>query len=634
MDVRETFEFPSFGRSAANPPFRARGLEETRLHGRERLGLPSRGRCLSRAALASAALSLMLSCAPGFALWAQVAEGALESRADPETSGGEPPHEGKPPAAEAPAREEPAAAEAPAQAPKEPGPTPGPEIARPEERPGSWGRKPTRIDLSLEDAIRMAIENNLNVKISKIDEGVREREVEAARGIFDPSLNLGTTYAKNREPTASILYVPGVTTIGLNKFETLSYYGSISGTHLLGTRYELRVSQSERDNPTVNKTFTLLNPIAQTQVIASLRQPLLKGAWYTVNTADVRIAENTARLAREQLELAVIDTVFRVEEAYWNLLFATKNLEAKEKTLEVTLANLENVRRKRQVGTLAAIDVTTAESQVALRRAELEEAKLLAENARDELLNLVNYTGDRSLKELWEDGTRRLPFDEIQLNPTTPPEFVWPPVDRHEALSLAFSKRPEYRQLDLNLLNDEIRLSVAKNALLPSLDVIGQWTQSGLQDSFGDSWDELGTGRYYSWFAGVEFSIPIPNRGPRSAYQNARDAIRRTRLQRMDLENRIVLEVDAAIRTIASLRRKVAELEERVRLQSELLQAERVKLEAGKSIPYTVSVIENDLVADQTNALRANADLQRAIAEFYRATGTLLERHRIQVVSD
>ncbi|MGQ9591606.1 MAG: TolC family protein [Planctomycetota bacterium] len=480
----------------------------------------------------------------------------------------------------------------------------------------------------------MAVENNLNVRVSKIDEDVRKRDVEAARGIFDPSLNLGTTYAKNREPTASILYVPGVTTIGLNKFETLSYYGSISGTHLLGTRYELRVAQSERDNPTVNKTFTLLNPIAQTQVTAALRQPLLKGAWYTVNTADVRIAENTARLAREQLELVVIDTVFRVEEAYWNLLFATKNLEAKEKTLEVTLANLENVRRKRQVGTLAAIDVTTAESQVALRRAEVEEAKLLAENARDELLNLVNYTGDRSLKELWEDGTRRLPFDEIQLNPTTPPEFAGPPADRHEALSLAFSRRPEYRQLDLNLLNDEIRLSVAKNALLPSLDVIGQWTQAGLQDSLAESWDELGTGRYYSWFAGVEFSIPIPNRGPRNAYRNAQDSIRRTRLQRMDLENRIVLEVDAAIRTIASLRRKVAELEERVRLQSELLQAERVKLEAGKSIPYTVSVIENDLVADQTNALRANADLQRAIAEFHRATGTLLERHRIQVVSD
>ncbi len=505
---------------------------------------------------------------------------------------------------------------------------------RPEEAPGSWTRKPVRIALSLEDAVRMALENNLEVRVSRVDEEMRRREVVVARAAFDPSFNLGMTYSKNREPTVSILEVSGLAQIGISKSEILSYYGSVSGTYTLGTRYELRLSQVERDQPTVNPAFTLLNPVTQTRVTATVRQPLLKGAWYKVNTAEVKIAENASRLAKEQLELVVTDIVFRVEEAYWNLVFATKNLEAKEKTLQVALANLENVQKKRQVGTLAAVDVTTAESQVALRRAELEEAKLLAENARDLLLNLINYTGDRSLKDLWQAGSRLLPFDQVQVDCTTPPELDWPEVDRHEALSQAFARRPEYRQMQLGLETDEIRLSVAKNALLPSVDLLGQWIQAGLQDSFSDSWDELGTGRYYSWFAGVEFSMPLGNRGPRNTYRNALDSIRRTRLQMAQLENQIVLEVDAAIRTIASLRRKVAELEERVKLQSELLEAERVKLEAGKSIPYAVSVIENDLVADQTNSLRASADLQRARAQLYRAMGTLLERHRIEVVSE
>ncbi len=130
---------------------------------------------------------------------------------------------------------------------------------------------------------------------------------------------------------------------------------------------------------------------------------------------------------------------------------------------------------------------------------------------------------------------------------------------------------------------------------------------------------------------GVELSVPLSNRGPRNIYRNTREEFRRLNLQKKSLENQIVLEIDLAIRTIKNLTTRVIDLEEDVRLKQQLLEDEKRKLEVGSSIAYTVSTIENDLVTSETEALRANADLQTAKGDFYRATGTLLQRHNVFV---
>ena len=163
------------------------------------------------------------------------------------------------------------------------------------------------------------------------------------------------------------------------------------------------------------------------------------------------------------------------------------------------------------------------------------------------------------------------------------------------------------------------------------MDVLGRWTQLGLEETWGESYSSMGDGRFYNWLVGVEFSVPLSNRGPRNLYRNSREQLTRLQLQKKDLENKIVLEIDLAIRTIKNLTKRVIDLEEDVRLKQQLLEDEKSKLEVGRTIAYTVSTIENDLVTSETEALRANADLQTAKADFYRATGTLLQRHNVWV---
>ena len=484
--------------------------------------------------------------------------------------------------------------------------------------------------LSLEDAIRMAMENNLGVKIAQLDEMVSAREIVIARSAFDPFFNVSATFAKNRDPTISALDTSGAQGVAVNPSENTSYSTGIAGTTTLGSTYNLTLQLSEFDRPSANTLFTRLNPVIRTQAFLDFRQPLLKGAWYAVNTADIRITQNNLEFSQEGFEAVLIETAFQVESAYWQLVFSTQNLIAREKSRAVSLENLENARTRRDVGSFSENDVTTVESQWVLRKVDYEVAELLVENSRDALLDLINYAGDQSLREAWRTGTLSGPYDHINVIATTEPSRV-PPLDRDAALASAFRMRPDYRQIEISLQNQRIRVDVARNGLLPQIDVFGRWTQLGLEETYTESYNSIESGAFYDWLVGVELSVPLSNRGPRNIYRNARAEGRRLRLQKKSLENQIVLEIDLAIRTIKNLTTRVIDLEEDVRLKQQLLEDEKSKLEVGRTIAYTVSTIENDLVTSETEALRANADLQTAKGDFYRATGTLLQRHNVFV---
>jgi outer membrane protein len=490
------------------------------------------------------------------------------------------------------------------------------------------------LSLSLEQAVRMALERNIQIQISREDNSIRRRETVIARAVFDPFFNLGATYAKNRDPSVSAIEVGNLVTSGIasNPSEDVSYSVGLGGVWLLGTEYNLQLRQSQSDRPAAaSGGLTFFNPITSTSASVDLRQPLLKGAWYNVNMADIRIASNTAEISREELERITMETVFAVEQAYWELLFSEQNLEGKRKALLVADENLGNTRKKHAVGTMAAIDVTTAKSQKALRKVEVEEALLLLENSRDALLDLINQSGEQSLKERWDRGEASRGYDSVRVDCTTQPTLSGAPYAREEALRLAFLHLPAYKQNELNLKNQELRHFLAQNELLPSLDLLARWTQLGLEEHYQRSYRELEGGKFYDWMVGLEFAIPLSNRANRSRYRNARSEARKLLLDRRNLENQMVLGVDQALREVASLEQRVRDLTDSVRYHAELLEAERRKLEVGKSVAYTVSTIENDLVDQQTQALRTKADLQTAKARLYRVTGTTLHRYRIVV---
>ncbi len=506
--------------------------------------------------------------------------------------------------------------------------------------PPGISQKKIELRLSLQEAIEWALSKNLSLVAQEYDYDIRKRELIAARATFDPFFNMGTSYTKNRDPSVSILEVGDPTTgftptsfVTVSPTDVFDVRGGLQGLSPIGTSYQLSLIETRLNNPQA-RIFGL-NPRYSTRAEIRATQPLLKGAWYSYNTANIRTALNNIELSREDLELLAINVVFNVENAYWDLVFAVKNYESKVKALQVARENLRIDKKKVEVGTKAKIDITTSESQVALRKTEYDQAASNLEDARDTLLDRINFVGvEESLKALLENRAPQKPFrkySDILVIPSTEPspESIQP--DRSQSISMAFDNRVEYHKLDLQIKNQDIAIAMSQNELLPSLNITGAWSQLGLDRSFSDSVDRMFTGKFYDWSVGATFEVPLSLRGPRAGYRNARDLKRQLQLQKQELENTMVLEVDKAIRGLQYAHRAVLNLEKQVELQEELLRAEKVKLEVGKSISYTVALIENDLVAFEAQAIRAKADYEIAKTVYERAVGNLLKKRKVDL---
>lgn len=482
-----------------------------------------------------------------------------------------------------------------------------------------------RVEMTLESAIRMALRNNYDQRIQAIDREIVLRNILIEKAVFDPYFNLGYSFNKNRDATASSLNLDPlnpVIGVEVNPFNFNTYFASITGDTILGTNYSLAYEGSRADNP--EASFFSLNPRYSSQLRAQITQPILKNGWYDYNSSSLRLARNDAEISRHQFLQVLTDTIYQVTLAYWELVFAHKNFQARRNALELAQEQLRLEGQKLRFGTVAPVDLITSKSQLARRKTEFDTAWQTLEKARDDLLRQVNFSGSRTLRAAWEMDGLDL-YGSLVVIPVTEPDGDPRSPERDRSLESAFRRRPDFLQAELEITRERINLARARNQLLPQLDFTGSWSQIGLEQNLHDSWDGIEEGRFYNWSAGLNLSVPLTYRGLIAGYRNARSQLERSLQSRSRLENEVVIEVDQAIRDLAHAHRAVTNLNQLVRLQEVLLAAEKRKLEVGTSIAYTVTQIENDLVDIQAEELRAQADFENAKAKYRMAVGELLD---------
>ncbi len=330
------------------------------------------------------------------------------------------------------------------------------------------------LTLRLDEAVRMAIENNFQIKVADKGRDIGRRNWVVEKAVFDPYFSASSDYSKNRAPTSSFLDI-GVgglqPVITVNPFETNAYSGAIGGRTILGTEYSLSLSQNWFDRPLAEGSLFGINPQSEVNASIQITQPLLKSAWHQYNSSRLRIAVNDRIAADHQLELTASELVFQTESAYWQLSYAIKNHETQEQLLRTANENLEIAREERAAGAASEVDVIVAGSQLALRKVEFHAARTLLSNTRDQLLLLLNKTGVRSLKNRWESGLGGTDFGEITVTPISEPRSAPFTPDRDVALRFAFENRADYKQLQIEIDNKRIQVAAAKNETLPELGV-------------------------------------------------------------------------------------------------------------------------------------------------------------------
>jgi outer membrane protein TolC len=530
-----------------------------------------------------------------------------------------------------------------------------------------------KLELSLTDALSLALENNLDIAVQRYIRPIAESDVlrarsgQAARGIpgatlpsglnqgalgvgvnqfqgaggvgsaggisggggavqippvgsFDPSVTFNFSWDRTTAPlnTLQVAGVPQVVT-GSTAFSGSYTQMLPDGTSFLFSLNGIRQNSTQQ--------FLLYNPAVISRFAVGFNQPMLNGFGRLPNERFITVAQNNLRTSDELFRTQVTNVVVQVENAYWNLAAARENVLAAQRSLDAAQTLLRQTRTMVDLGTAAVLDVTSAQSQVAAAERDLIVARTNVQLQQAQLKSMLSKRVDSELDAAEIEITDQLP---------EPSEVDIP--DLQVALQDAFRLRPDLHVSQQGLLSQSVTARFTRNGLLPTVNTFGLYAGAGLAGNSlststgaGASLNQDFSAAYPEYAGGLSITLPIRNRSAQADNLRARLEERQYEVSQQQLRQQISLEVRQAEIALIQGKAQVEASHEAVKLADQILEAERKKLQLGISTPYNVILRERDAITARQADIAAVAGYARALVEMDRATGTILDRNGVTI---
>ncbi|MFH2107363.1 MAG: TolC family protein [Chrysiogenia bacterium] len=484
--------------------------------------------------------------------------------------------------------------------------------------------------LSLQECLAIALKHNIALGIKVVQVERQEGLLSQTKEKFLPVLTFQLGKAKTNTPSYSWIDAEGAISAASQQLS-----GQLTQNLWLGGNFTLQVDTSQYES---NQRFQTINPRYEGAVVFKLVQPLLRNMGNRISRKSIIIASHSRNISANELKSALLDLVYRVEELYWNLVFAERNLEAKNQALQLAEDLLKKNKKMAELGVIAEIEILSAEAEMASRQTEILEARALLENSRDELYSTINLGAENR-------------GSAIMIRPGDEPCREERTVDTQEALQLALANRPEYLNAAITLKSRDLELGYAKNQLLPALNLNLQYWSPGLSGTrilyrddnpltdevigvipgaVGDAFKNAMEFNYKNWSLYLSLDIPLNTLFSRGAYNAARMERREAQLRRLDLERQIGLEVSTAARSVASNFQRIHATRFARELAEKKLAAEEKRQVAGLSTSFMVLLYQRDLTLAKSTELRALCDYSLSLARLEKIEGTSLQAKQIE----
>jgi len=501
--------------------------------------------------------------------------------------------------------------------------------------------------LTLNDAISLALENNNDIEVTRKNVKIAEFDLKAARGFYQPRFTGTTSYERATTPNVSIFSTNQKTTQG-------TFVGNAGVTGYIprfGTVLRADVSNNRL---TTNNPISILSPQNNASIGFTITQPLFRGRGFDQNRRTIEIAKRNLSLTDAQFRQRTIETIVNVQRAYWDLAFALRNLQVQRDSVKDAKDQYEHNKRLVQEGQLAPIDIVASETQVANFEQAVYEALNVVNQAENALKNLISPNKNA---RIWSES----------VTPTDPVDITPPDTTLREALDAALANRPE---LELNQVQRDINAIDRKfygDQKKPQIDLVAGYSSAGVggsenpgfQSPFsnactpespeyeaclarlaqqqanlelltGNAYNGVFANRYPTYRVGITFNLPLF--GDKTAGANYGKALvegEKIETQRAQLEQNIQVDVRNAIQAVrtaeARLRSAAISRENSVKQY----ESEQRKLDAGQSDIYRVLERQTALTVARSGELRAQTDLNKAIADLQRATGNSLKANNV-----
>ena len=471
------------------------------------------------------------------------------------------------------------------------------------------------LNLTIKDSLILALQNNYDIRIARIDPLIKQKDITVEKSEFDPTLNIvGETEDSEVASNSGVLIGTGG---GLADFRSDRNTLNASIEKLLetGATIELDFDLEQKFVDPVSK-FTLANPLAESEVVAKITQPLLKNAGIFYNRSDIYIARNDKKRSLLELKETAIEVIDSTQTAYWELVKAIEELRVRRKSLERAEDLLKKNKIQVDVGTMAPIELLVAEEGVASQLEGVVVAENDIKDREDELMQVMNLSNNPILSD-------------VSIVPLDIASFQVRDVSINESIKIALEKRPEVFEQGLDIANARIKVKQEKNQLLPKLDFEAGIRYSGLAANYGNANDSVFSEDFQSEFFGVTMEVPLGNREARSNYSKAKLEEKQTVFNTRKVEQEIVVEVRKAVRQIRTNAERIKASKKAKELSQERLKAEEKKFKVGRSTSLEIIRAQADLAVSEGRATNAIVDYQISLGNLDAVLGTILENNNI-----
>jgi len=460
-------------------------------------------------------------------------------------------------------------------------------------------------ELSLQDCIQLCLQSNLSLQIDRYNPQLALFTLQGAYGGYDPSL---TASGQHDHSESGAQLLGGGFTIPAATSDDNSFSSSLGILTPLGSSFSLRGNAVDTYGSSEGAPFE--NSAGSASF--TINQPLLKNFWIDSTRLGIRVARNRLKYSEQVLRLQIMQTVTTLENAYYDLLYAKANVVVQEKALELAerLA-LEN-KKKLEIGTMAPLDLQSAEAQAATTR-----AALIA--ARTQLAGQ-----ERTVKQMITDGS--LGWSKFQLVPTGKLTAAKQSFNVQDSWSKGLTLRPDYLEAKLDIEKQGIQLKYDKNQLFPELDVFGTYGYSGNGTVYSDVFYQIQRTEQRFYTYGAKITVPLANITARNAFKGDKATLQQLVLTLVQLEQTITVNIDNDIANARSSYDQVLATRAARQYEEAALDAEQKKLDNGKSTTYTVLQVQRDLTNARGSEIQALDTYDKSLAQLSLDEGTTLER--------
>ena len=514
---------------------------------------------------------------------------------------------------------------------------PNSRLQAPATAPGTTQDGRTVVPITLEDAVKFALERNLDIAVQRLNPEINDIAYASLKSIYHPALTSTVSTQSTTTPSTSTLSGSDSVGSGIVSGATIYNGGIAQSIPWGGGSFNVALNNNRQTTASANVLF---NPTFNTNWSGSYLQPLFRNFRIDATRRSLQVTKINRDISDLQLRATITNTLSNVRNAYWDYVFAVQAVEVAQKSLDLASNLVRDNQTRVEVGTMAPIDVVQAQSEQATRR-----QTLVAAQAAQRTTELV-------LKRLIVAGTQD-PNWSARLDPTDRPDFRADPIDIEAAVRRALSERTDLEIAKKNIAANDVTLKYLVDQMRPQADLAATYGLVGLGGTqlltsgtgvnrvvtgtvpggYGDALSTLFGNNYPRWTLQLNMSYPLGVSAQEASVARARVQLNQVQAQTKQIELQVATDVTNAALTARSAVESVQAASAAREFAQKKLEAEQSKFEVGMSTNYFVVQAQRDLADAQNTELRQILNYRKSLVELERLQSTTLSNLNITVLS-